>query len=197
MSISFRSQLGLSLLETTIALGILMMGILASLTLMLSSFNYIQSSENEIVVVNLAREGLEIVRSVRNNNSNPPVDQTPVNIFSGAFDNKSYVLDSSVNTTLGTSNLVANVDAGNISQCNSGANTSCNLYLTPSGRYTHNSSDNEPTAFSRLVTISPFVDSTGTNHLYEKIITSTVSWESKGRVRTFSLETRLTDWQTE
>ncbi len=187
------SQPGLSLLETTIALGILMVGVLASLTLMLSSFNYIQSSENEIVVVNLAREGIEIVRSIRNNNSNPPVGQTPVNIFSGDFDNQSYVVDSDVNTTLSASNTLNLTTAGDISQCVSNTSNDCDLYLTPDGRYTHSpSAGDQPTDFQRLVTITPSPD-----HLYEKIITSTVSWQIKGRPHTFSLETRLTDWQTE
>ncbi|HOZ36724.1 MAG TPA: hypothetical protein PLR18_02750 [bacterium] len=188
----FSSSPGLTLLETTIALGILMLGILASLTLMLSSFNYIQSSEDEIVVVNLAREGLEIVRSVRNNNSNPPSGETDVvDIFTGTFDNKSYLVDSGDNSTLGISNQVANISAGDINQCNAGDNAPCRLYLTSSGRYTHDYTAGEPTTFSRLVTIFSSPD----GYSYEKKIVSTVSWQVKGRTHVLSLETRLTDWQ--
>jgi len=159
---------------------------------MLSSFNYIQSSEDEIVVVNLAREGLEIVRSIRNNNSNPPLGETTtVNIFDGTFDNESYIIDSGDNSTLGTGNQVTNISAGDINQCNTGDHAACRLYLTPSGRYTHDAAAGQPTNFSRLVTIAPSPD----NYSYEKLITSTVSWQVKGKIHTLSLETRLTDWQ--
>jgi len=185
-----KNKTGLTLLETTIALGILMIGILASITLMLSSFNYIQATEDEIVVVNLAREGLEIMRSVRNNNSNPPVGQTKIDIFSGSYDNQSYVVDSSVNATLSPGNYLFGVT--NISQCSGGTNTACTLYLTPAGRYTHDPTGNERTSFSRLIIIAPSPD-----YSYEKIITSTVSWQTKNKISTFSLETRLTDWQTQ
>jgi len=43
---------GLTLMETTITLGILMIGVLATVTLLLATFNYAQQSEQEIVVVN-------------------------------------------------------------------------------------------------------------------------------------------------
>ncbi len=186
-----KNKKGLTLLETTIALGILMLGILASLTLMLSSFSYIQTTENEIVVVNLAREGLEIVRSIRNNNSyKPDSDKTKIDIFSGAFDGNGYIVDTVNHNNLSTQAI----NVTNINQCNSGDNTICNLYLTDTGRYTHDPSSgslsNTKTAFSRLVTIEASPD-----NYYEKIITSTVSWQVKGRTRTFKIESRLTDWQ--
>lgn len=169
---------GLTLLETTIALGILMIGILASLTLMLSSFKYIQSTEDEIVVVNLAREGIEIVRSIRNNGN--------INIFSGDYDNESYFVDSQSNSSLSTDNILNSVE---LADCDN-----CRLYLSSTGRYSHPSSTAgyTATAFKRIITIQPVTDSP-----YEKIIISSVSWQTKDRVSTFSLETRLTDWQSE
>lgn len=176
----------MTLLETTISLGILMMGILASLTLMLSSFNYIQATEDQIVVVNLAREGLEIVRSLRNDNSNPPPSATTINIFSGDYDNQSYLVDGDANDTLSSANRVSGVSASNLNDC-----AACRLYLNAAGRYTYNATGATPTVYKRLVTITPSPD-----HSYQKIITSTVSYQQKNKISTYSLETRLTDWQT-
>lgn len=181
----YQNKKGLTLLETTIALGILMIGILASLTLMLSSFKYIQSTEDEIVVVNLAREGIELVRSIRNNNS-AIADSEPskIDIFSGDYDNESYFVDSQSNNTLSTFNTL---NYASLDNCEN-----CKLYLDSNGRYSHTFSPSaQETVFKRTVTISP------SDSAYEKVITSTVSWQVKGRVSTFSLEARLTDWQAD
>src|SRR3990167_6964029 len=60
-----KNNLGVTLIETIVALGILTTGIISALALITNSIAYSQSSEQAIVVVNLAREGMEIVRSVR------------------------------------------------------------------------------------------------------------------------------------
>src|SRR3989338_5345228 len=58
-------QRGFTLVETIVSLGILMLGIGASLTLVTATVSYSKQTESLIVVVNLAREGLEIVRAIR------------------------------------------------------------------------------------------------------------------------------------
>ena len=112
--LSFRrikNNFGLTLMETTIALGILMIGILASLTLMLSSFDYVQQTEHEIVVVNLAREGIEIMRIIRNNENNAVLND--IDLFDGSYDGLTYIVDSdSTNLaasfpSLATANILA------------------------------------------------------------------------------------------
>jgi Tfp pilus assembly protein PilV len=175
---------GMTLVETTIALGILMIGIMASITLMLSSFNYTQRSEQEIVVVNLAREGIEIMRSIRNseNAANP----NDVDIFdeNNIYDNKTYTVDSlTANTIAGFSQTNVGSSGVNISSC-----SACSLYLK-NGQYTHNSANAEITNFKRMVTILP-----GSGPAEKKIV-SEVTWAIKGRTYTYSLEAYLTDWQ--
>jgi len=170
---------GLTLMETTIALGILMIGILSSLSLMSSSFKFSRHSENEIVVVNLAREGLEIVRSMRNNqDDNNPND---FDIFSLNNDTN-FILDS--RTSNSNAEMTANiVNASSASTC-----TECLLYFK-NGQYVHDSVGGTPTIYRRLIKIE---DTASPN---ERRIISEVSWTVKNKTYTYDLETHLTDWQ--
>jgi len=58
---------GQSLLEVTMAIGILMLGLLGVMALTSSSYSASSESQDRIVAVNLAREGVEAVRSIRDN----------------------------------------------------------------------------------------------------------------------------------
>ncbi len=172
------NQFGLTLMETVIGLGILMIGILASLTLISSSFKFTQHSEDEIVVVNLAREGLEIIRSMRNNQS----DSNPndFNIFDLTVDTN-FIVDSQTNNSNTTmnNNIVNASEASNCSQCQ--------LYFK-NGQYLHDTSG-EFTKYRRLIKIED------TSSPYERHIISEVSWKVKGKNYNYKLETYLTDWQ--
>ena len=159
------NQLGFTLVETTIALGILVMGIMASLTLMMATFNFSKKSEQEIIVVNLAREGIEIARTLRNNGT----------LFSASAGD--FIVD--VNTNF---NLNAEVTSGDIDNCN--ATNACQLYLA-GGRYLHDVGI--PTSFKRMVTIT---DVSGD----QKRIESKINWTHKGKTYNFVLETNLTNW---
>ena len=175
-----KNNYGLTLVESTIALGILMVGILASLVLMLATFNYIRQAEREVVVVNLAREGIEIMRAVRNNqNDNDPND---VDIFDGSYDGKQYFLDIEDDNQASTFGLNEVLSPVAVEQCNE-----CKLYLK-NGKYVH---DNRgiPTDYRRMITIKP------TGVAYEKIILSELSWTTKGNTYFYKLKTHLSDWQ--
>lgn len=171
-----RNQKGLTLIETTIALGILMMGIMSSLTLMLASFNYIRRTEQEIVVVNLAREGIELMRSARNNSEAGGVD-----LFNSEIDDKNFILDS---TDVGNFNVSADyaIDETTISQCDE-----CTLYIK-NGKYVHDDTG-DPTIFRRLITIKP------SNSSNKKIVVSQVSWRVENKSFTYTLEGQLSNWQ--
>jgi len=170
---------GLTLMETTIALGILMIGVLATVTLLLATFNYAQQSEQEIVVVNLAREGIEIVRAMRN--SEDPNKASDVNIFDNSYDNQKFHLDSDDANTVVSMALNSATGANTASAC-----SQCQLYLND-GKYTHTAG--QATNFKRMITIEP-----GDSNKEKKII-SEVSWTFKGQTHSYTLETYLTDWQ--
>jgi type II secretory pathway pseudopilin PulG len=65
----FRSGLsGQSMLEVIVASGVIVTAVSAALTLVQSSINGAKASEEKIVAFNLAREGLEAVRLIRDSN---------------------------------------------------------------------------------------------------------------------------------
>ncbi|OGY91190.1 MAG: hypothetical protein A3H70_02490 [Candidatus Komeilibacteria bacterium RIFCSPLOWO2_02_FULL_48_11] len=59
---------GQGLLETTIALGVIVTGIVGMLTLTISNQSSSLESAERLVAANLAREGIEIVRNIRDSN---------------------------------------------------------------------------------------------------------------------------------
>ncbi|MFH1890919.1 MAG: prepilin-type N-terminal cleavage/methylation domain-containing protein [Candidatus Kuenenbacteria bacterium] len=165
------NQKGMTLVETTIALGILMIGIMASITLMLSTFNFAQKNEQEIIVVNLAREGIEIVRALRNNQS--------ANLFDGTYDGRNYIVDVDENFNL--DNEMIGID--NINECNA-----CLLKLI-NGQYSHGAGG-QNTNIKRMISIKNVSSN-------EKKILSEVSWMYKGTTYDFILESNLTNWTNE
>jgi len=178
------NQSGLTLMETTIGLGILMIGIMASLTLMFSSFKYTQQSEYEIVVVNLAREGVEIVRSMRNNEDDN--DTNDFNMFDLTESTK-YKLD------IEDDNSSTNMEQEKITDSNvtSASNCdTCSLYFK-NGKYVHDSNGSTPTIFKRLIKI----EDTNPSQAFAKKIISEVSWTVKNKTYSYTLETYLYDWQ--
>jgi len=160
-----RDKSGITLIETIVALGILITGIFAASTLMLSSLNYSKASEQTIVVVNLAREGIEMVRSIRSLNgfANIPTGNRIVNIDYVTGDLEFLLVDND------TINLCDN----------------CILDLH-NGRYLHNTPSAE-TNFRRKISI---ID----ENSYEKKIISQVYWIESGHEHFFTLETHITDW---
>ncbi|PIP29391.1 hypothetical protein COX27_01600 [Candidatus Kuenenbacteria bacterium CG23_combo_of_CG06-09_8_20_14_all_36_9] len=160
-----KNNLGVTLIETIVALSILTTGIISALALITSSISYSQSSEQAIVVVNLAREGLEIVRSVRELQGFSALES------GGRLANINYING-------GLELLMA--DNSNIKNC-----SNCFLEFY-NGRYLHNS-PSEPSVFKRLITVTN-ISAT------EKNVVSQVYWTERGREHNFILEENLTDW---
>jgi type II secretory pathway pseudopilin PulG len=59
---------GETILETLIAMGILVIGIMMASSIMGSSIRNINSSKNRVIAVNIAKEGLEAIRNIRDTN---------------------------------------------------------------------------------------------------------------------------------
>lgn len=164
---------GVTMMETIVAIGVLVLGIVTALSLMAASLAFSQSSEQSIVVVNLAREGIEIVRSIRDLNRS--FDQSPISILT----NGDYIVGADGDLVLTPASFYGGED---ISNC-----TNCYLYLS-GGKYVHSGLDNEITIFRRLITISDEVAG------QEKKIVSQVYWVERGRAHSFVLEDHLTNW---
>lgn len=61
---------GFTLLETIVAVGVLAIGIVASLTLVSKSVQTVRMSQNRLIASYLAQEGVELVRNIRDGNWN-------------------------------------------------------------------------------------------------------------------------------
>lgn len=184
MYILKNNQQGVTLLETIFALAVLVTGILAVLTLATSSISLSQSSEQSIVVTNLAREGLEIVREIRDYTKGGDLSKITGSSFFNASMDKCYFVDvnEAGNFKLQTANSFACTNLNSLSTC-----TNCLLYKDQtSGKYTHTSSG-VVTVFRRAVQIK-------TISTTEKEVLSRVVWTEHGRSHSFLLVTNLTDW---
>jgi len=166
----FKFKDGQTLIETITAVTIISMSLVAILSLGTISIYYGTQSKEEVIASNLAREGIEIVRTIRDSNWLDP-DKSA---FDGISDGD-WIVEYN-NTSLSVA-----ADSGSITNCNN-----CVLFFN--NFYQHTASGSS-TPYKRLVKVEP------TANPDIKHITSTVLWTIKTRVRSYSLETYLTDWR--
>ncbi len=62
------SQKGQSLIELIIAISVLVVALVATVVLIVTSINASRESKNKLIATNLGREGIEVVRSIRDSN---------------------------------------------------------------------------------------------------------------------------------
>jgi Tfp pilus assembly protein PilV len=173
---------GQTLVEVLVAIGITTMALVAILSI---AFSYLtmggQSAERTIAVF-LAREGLELVRGIRDS-----YWLNPTKVWPYGLENGNYIIDSSTNTLTAADNT-------DINQCNN-----CRLYITSANLYTHTQTGNTLTIFKRMITISTGDDlgqiCPDSGDGCEKKIESKVSWTERNRTHQITLEERLTDWR--
>ena len=68
MKFPFKNKRGETLIEVIVAVGVLAIGAITATSLMISTLRGTSVSKNYLVAVNLAREGIEAVRSIRDTN---------------------------------------------------------------------------------------------------------------------------------
>ncbi len=59
---------GFTLIETIVAVGIIIIGLVSALTLITNSLFYVSNINDRLVAANLTAEGLEVARNIRDNN---------------------------------------------------------------------------------------------------------------------------------
>ena len=59
---------GFTLFETIVAIGLVLVGLITALALITTSLFYISNVQDRLIAANLAAEGIEIVRNIRDNN---------------------------------------------------------------------------------------------------------------------------------
>ncbi|MAF13472.1 MAG: hypothetical protein CMI53_01090 [Parcubacteria group bacterium] len=183
------SQSGQSLLEVVIALTILVMALSAVLALTTSNIVGQKESEFQIVANNLAREGIEVVRSIRDSNWLAGV----------AWDEG--LTDATKNVATAEFDIVTNTWSLNFDF------TDDLLYISSGlsrGLYSHDGSG-QPSEFRRILTLDDICLDDGetievsppcsTGQKIGVKVTSEVSWLERGRDRQVTLESFLYAWK--
>lgn len=62
------SSAGFTLLETIIATGVIVIGLISALTLITNTLFYVSNISDRLIAVNLVEEGIEVVRNIRDEN---------------------------------------------------------------------------------------------------------------------------------
>lgn len=61
-------EAGFTLLETIVAVGIIIVGLVSALTLITNALFYVSNIQDRLIAVNLVEEGIEVARNIRDNN---------------------------------------------------------------------------------------------------------------------------------
>lgn len=173
---------GFTLIETLVAIAILMMAIVGPFYAVQQAMNASYTARDQLIAASLAQEGLEYVRSVRDDNylynNNPAHSSTPVNwmnALSNCRGSNTCMIDATKN---------AFTDASAIQICGAGGCTPLNLSAT----YLYTQTAGSPaTRFTRSITIR---DVSAT----EVLVTATVSWTSVHTSYTVVVTEHLNNW---
>lgn len=148
------SNEGFTLIEVLISIVVFTIGIFAALGLSVSNYNDSQNNLDRIIATNLAREGIELVKNVRDSNwlkieANDTANcGGPCTWNYGLNGSTDYVVISYASTTpdflpacgLGMVNCIKN---------NASIGASARISITPTNYYVH--STNSPTKYYRII----------------------------------------------
>lgn len=159
---------GFTLIETLVAVSVLLMALLGPLEIAAQSLRSAYYSRDQITAYYLAQEGIEYVRAVRDENY---------------LNNQDWL----TNLT-DCDSVMCTVDMPNFSHavCPNGV---CPVLLKTDAGGLFNQNSGSAAIFTRSVILRPVSGITD-----ERIITVTVSWRSAGIQRTFSLSERIFNW---
>lgn len=174
--INHRSQ---TLVEALVAIGLTVTALVSIISLATSYLRMGGQTIERVLANNLAREGLEIVRSIRDSQWLDPTKTWPYGLSNG-----DWIADYD------DTSLTA-AESSNIMSCDN-----CRLWITSNNQYTHTEGSNTLTIFRRLINISNGDDlGTVCNNDCEKQIRVTVAWTDQSGTHTITLEERLTSWR--
>lgn len=156
---------GFTLLETLVAIAILLIAVVGPMSIIGGSLSQISTVRDQTIAVNLAQEGIEVVRQKRDSN---------MLACWGSF----ILPCNTWGTGLGEGSYIINPLTAVLTVC-SGCDTG--IYLDVNNFYTQGSGVTA-TKFSRTVNITDIPSSA------EKIITSTVTWSVGGATKTIQVQ---------
>lgn len=167
---SKKSLSGFSLLEVMTVLFIVSIGMIGTLALIIQNIQTEKINQGDLIACQLAQEGIELVREVRDNNWRAGVG------WLTTLDDGDYRMDYSMDTP----RAITTTDEGL-------------LYLN-NGFYNHEAADegdhSTETKFYRVLNLQNSTTETDIEQ-----VKSTVSWSERGKNHNCSLETMLYNWR--
>ena len=159
-------QAGFTLIETMVAISIIVIGLMSSLALITNSLSVFSNIQDRLIAANLAAEGIEVAHNIRDNNwLQSPGDTSKWKL---GLDNGDYsVVYNSLSLGL-SSDVLLKLDSS-------------------SGIYSYASGGN-PTVFKRKISITNL-------SAYEMKIASIVTWQRKCGSYIISAEDHLFNWK--
>ncbi len=175
-----------SLLEAVIAIGVILVATVSATTVIITTISAGQYSEDKIKAANFAREGVEIVRGIRDSNwlkRAQNVNDVNGNIYSwntglAAGSYQAVYIPASASWSLSSSGTPTVITQTGVSYFTQACVGTCT-----------------PTKFNRLITVASsndtfFAASDGPNIL----VTSTVTWNNHGN-KTYTATETIYDWR--
>ena len=156
---------GFSIMEVMVAVAIIVIGLIGVLSLSLQNMQAQNVSKNSLIASQLAQEGLELVRNIRDKNW---LDGNAYDL--GIVEGGTYAVDY----TFAIDSSINSIDEAG-----------ARLNINGAGFYAHGAGD--ATAFYRLITI---VDNTDYLEAECK-----VRWKGRNRTHDYTATTLLYDWR--
>lgn len=204
-----RTSPGQNLLEAVIAIGVIMAAVLGSSSLIISTITAGQVSQNRVVAANFAREGIELVRSMRDSNwlkieQNEKVGGA-LPVWNTGLPAASYILKYTASSTSASWSLVS---------CGACSGTSTTIYKTTNATYGDRIMYNQyltngdcqaangltgcsPSNYNRVITLELKDDDIGlgTDNPKYLLVTSRVDWKARTNPKSLTAQVRLYDWK--
>lgn len=185
--IKMKSEFGQTLIETLLATFILTTSLVAGLSVAIYTLTASNVSKTQVIATNLAREGIEVVRMMRDSNwlaAEPDPAQADPDVtddlqscvdLGGTFCYPKAFASPSYN--LGPGSYRLNFDSASRTWSLQGGGISYSLYLQPDGQYTH--TENGSSVFARKIQITHNTAAPYTAQNPEVIVQVGVLWQGK------------------
>ncbi len=160
------NNLGFTILEVTVVIFIIVLGMVGVLSLATQTIKVANYNKNEFIASQLAQEGVELIRSIRDSNWLISGNSWNTDITDGV-----YAIDYRGRNSI---SAVSDIDDANAKLFKVG-----NYYITGSG---------DDTSFSRTITML----TGGSNDLS---VESNVRWQERGDYHYYTVSTVLYDWR--
>lgn len=197
---TFEYRSGFTLLETVVALAVILAAVVGPVSLITRGLFTFSFSKNKVIASNLAQEGLEAVRLIRENNvacdivNGNPNWQWNRDPDGGMLTRVRAGVDLQSFTTITCGSAVISTPRLSVS-CSGPLLYESDPLLENFGTYGYRSGT--ATLFSRCVDISspPDVPDNSIPASAQMDVISTVRWNERGTERSVTLRERLYDWR--